>query len=326
MRRCVRFIACMAIILVFSFTAAWAEEAPNPVKTYQKKTEIISQDPVELHIGVIQEDLIGNHSLEIAFLHKYPRGKIVYHLLTMDQLTAYLLSQESTIDLFILTSAMIRDYARLGALKDFYETSLLERWPEAWIDMQHQAETDGKLYGLPMKHEQSFWGWYDDLAQKLGIEKPSQPWTWDQYLNLCQTLPYDLNGDGSNDFFLMTGSAHNNLHLAFENDFLTQYAYQYALTGGSFQTPEFERLMQLFIDIYSSGALLEIGGRSPVFEDEEALLMTRFYPGSQISNIDGKHSFLLPPTIDTIDPGYVAFVYMYSLPQNAPHEELALEF
>jgi len=237
-----------------------------------------------------------------------------------------MLSKEPTIDLLILTNRMTEDYAKQGALKDFYETSLLDEWPKEWIDMRSQVETGGKLYGIPKRHTQSFFGWNDELAERLEIEKPNQPWTWDQYQALCQNLSYDLTGNGRNDFYLMRGDDHRAVPSPFINDFLMQYGYQYALPGGSFQTKEFEILMGLFMDIYSSGALLGIDERAPILANEEALLMTRFAPDTALTNIDGKHSFLLPPTIDTGNPGYVGVLYMYSLPQNAPHEELALEF
>jgi ABC-type glycerol-3-phosphate transport system substrate-binding protein len=281
---------------------------------------------MELNIGLIQEDLADNYQLEIAFLHKYPHGKVIYHLLSSEQLSAYLLGKGSTLDLLILPCRLTADYARQGVLTNFYDTSLMTTWPQAWINVRSQAEIDGKLFGFPKAIYQSFFGWFDTLAQQVGVEKPDRLWTWDAFNKLCQTLPYDLNADGNKDFILMRGDYHSSGLSGWVNDFSEQYAYQYALRGGSFQTPEFEHLIHIFIDICSSGALSKMNDYLPLFNSQDAALISRFSSDSEFMFLGDNCSFMLPPVLDTDNPGYVGQFYTFSLLNNAPHKEAALHF
>ncbi len=318
----------LLLLVTFSLSAglALAEESKTPVDAYIANNPVVSQEPVELHIGIVQENLADNLPLELAFSHKYPKGKIVYHYLSTEQLSAYLLSNEAMLDLLILGTRLSMDYAKQGVFVNLYETPLLDSWPQSWIDMKKQAETDGKLYGFPKAIYQSFFGWNDSLAEHIKVKMPEGAWTWEDYLQLCKTLPYDINGDGIKEFFLMRGHYHSSGLSGFINDFLEQYAYQYALQGGAFQTKEFEHLMTIFMDIYSSGALVDMRGNMPTFQGADAALISAFSSEDGFIINDWIHTFLLPPTLDSNEPGYVGALYSYSLLHNAPNSKVALDF
>lgn len=319
------FLTIMVIFALLS-NAAWAQELETPIFENIAKLTVLSDEPVELHIGLIEEQLADNYPLEMAFLHQYPNGKIVYHLLTPEQLSAYLLSNESTIDLLILTNRLTADFAKQDSCINFYDTTLFSAWPETWINVRSQAEIEGKLFGFPKAIHQDFYGWNEPLAHSVGIDKPNQIWTWDDYRVLCQTLPYDLDGDDNKEFLLMRGNYHMNGLTGFVNDFFEQYAYQYALRGSSFQTTEFEHLNQLFIDILSSGALSDARGVVSIFKGEDALLLSAFTGDSATPFSGDPHSFLPYPTLNAENPGYVGWFYTYSLLKSAPHPELAINF
>ncbi len=320
------YVSGVAFLLLAAllFGCANAQEADSPWELFKSQTEVISYEAVELHIGVIQENLASNFALEMAFLVQYPNATIVYHNLTSDQFSAYLLSKESKLDLLILTNKIRDDYSKHGILVDLYETSLLDAWPEGFIDIRQQAETDGKLFGFPKRLYNFSFTWFDALAERVDAQKPSQPWSWEEFAAMAIQLPYDLNLDGKKEYGLMHGNAHINGMVGFIDDHLEQYAYQYALNGGSFQTPEFARLMELFMETYASGALNAKG--VPLFKDEPAMLLSRILTVDDYVGMHNSCSFVLPPTIDVEQPGYVGWYYTFSLLSNAPHTEAALDF
>lgn len=326
MKKNILAVTAVLIVCTILFGAAQAGDVDNLTLDNILRIDLRSGEAVELHIGLIEARLADNYPLEMAFLKQYPNGKIVYHLLNAEQLSAYLLSNESTLDLLILQNTLTNDFAVQGAFVDFYDTDLFSAWPKDWIDVQKQAETDGRLFGFPKSIDQNFLGWNKPLAQRVGADKPSLIWTWDDYLELCQTLPYDLDGDAQKDFLLMRGNYHVSGLSGFVNDFFEQYAYQYALKGGSFLAPEFEKLVRLFMDILASKALGNWEEAVPVFEGEDAVLLTAFSGDCDDVLSETRHAFLPYPVLNWEDPGYAGLFYTYSLLKNAPHQALAIDF
>jgi len=316
----------IAVVLTLLFQPSYSGEQVNHNKTNNVELEVLSHEQVELHIGLMEERQADHFPLEMAFLSQYPNGKIVYHLFDSDQLSVYLLGGESAIDLLVLTNRSTANYAEKGGCVDFYSTPLLSEWPRDWIDIRQQAETEGKLYGFPKQIDLRFFGWNESLAKKAGVNKPDYIWTWDEFRDICQTIPFDADGDGVKEYLLMRGYYHVNGLSGYVDDFLEQYAYEHALENGSIQTPEFEYLNQLFINVLDSGALGSMRGVVPVYDGEEALLISIFSANSTAPLTGEQYSFLPYPTLNADNPGYVGWLYSYSLLHNAPHPDLAINF
>ncbi len=318
---------CMALIMLLSaFGCASAENVETPMSTFLAHTQVVSTEAVELHIGVFQDKLAYNYKLEMAFLRQYPNARIIYHQLSSEQLAAYLMNQESTLDLLILTHQMMRDYSAKGLLCDFYQTDLLSQWPEEWIDIRQQAEIAGALYGFPQRLEVSYWQWYSTLAKAADVDQPSQVWTWEDFVDMCQNLPYDLNGDGANDFYLTWGWGHRNLKLPYMQNLMEQYFHQVIAPGGQFETPEFEQVMKMFMDIYTSGALEPFGASRLLLNGDHAVLMTELVGSTGYLLSLDQHLLMLAPVLDVENPQYMGSYYSFCMPRTAPNQELAIAF
>ncbi len=321
------------VILILILSLLWASlpcaamEDATPFARYQAHTPVISREAVELHIGVIQPGLAVNPALEMAFLHKYPNGKILYYSFDQERLSALLLSGAPKLDLLILGAGTRAHYVRQGLIADLYTTSLLSAWPDTLIDFQEQAESGrGELFGFPKAIHQNVFGWNEPLAKSVQAERPRDVWSWDDFEALCSALRYDANGDGVNEYYLMQGHAHENGMSGFVNEFLEQYAYQYALKGGSFQTEEFKHLMRLFQKIHASGALMRKESPAVLFEGESAALIELYSYQASFYGDGTRTTFFPLPTLDMEKPAYVGQLYSFSLLNNAPHREPAIEF
>lgn len=305
--------------------SAFAEDTTNAWGNYAHETEIKSEEAVELHIGLTFETAANNPLLEQAFLLKYPNGKIVYHLYTLDQLNAYLMGNGSELDMLLVSDSTRQTLVNHRVLQNLYETGLLSQWPDSWIDLRQQLETeDGQLYGFPRSVEVGYFSWYDDLGAQVGMEKPDALWTWDDFTRMATDVNYDVDGNGTQDFCLLSGMYFDTGMTGFHSAPLEVYTYQRVLQGGSFSSQEFSRLLEQFIEVYQSQAL--IPDDIALFQERRAqLIMSITESGSGLWTPDG-YSYLNYPTLYPDTPAYLGRSYVFALLNNAPHPELALEF
>lgn len=246
-------IAMMLITCMTCNLAAYAEEVEDVWSLYTQKTQALSDEAVELHIGLTTETVANNALLEQAFFLKYPNGKIIYHLYSTDQLNAYLLSGSSELDLLLISDSTRKTLASQNVLRNLYDTELMTHWPNMWIDAHQQLEAeDGKLYGFPRSIEVGCLSWYDDLGTQVGIEKPGTLWTWDDFAAMATDVNYDVDGNGIKDFCLKQGMYITDGMNGFISTPLEVYTYQCVLQGESFSSEEFNRLLNQFVQVYQS--------------------------------------------------------------------------
>ena len=74
-------------------------------------------------------------------------------------------------------------------LSDFFELSVKE--------FGHK----GRQYGLPQAWGASVIFYNKDLFEQYGIEYNDDTWTWDAFIDACQRLTRDIDGDGKIDMF-----------------------------------------------------------------------------------------------------------------------------
>lgn len=227
------------------------------------------------------------------------------------------------LDLLLVGDGQRKLFAGQGLLEDFYGTGLLPQWHESWLDLRKQMETDGKLYGFPRSVEVGHMSWYDELGERVGIEKPGALWTWEDFARLATDISYDVDGDGAKDFCLLYGYTNTNGMTGYEIASLELYTYQRALQGEAFSSPEFEALMDQFVQVYQSRALDPAG--IPLFQERDAQLIKRVTESGWLITPDG-YSYLNNPTLYADDPGYTGRGYAFALLKSAPHREAALDF
>ena len=318
-------IAMMLITCMTCNLAASAEEVEDVWSLYTQKTQALSDEAVELHIGLTTETVANNALLEQAFFLKYPNGKIIYHLYSTDQLNAYLLSGSSELDLLLISDSTRKTLASQNVLRNLYDTELMTQWPNIWLDAHQQLEAeDGKLYGFPRSIEVGYLSWYDDLGTQVGIEKPGTLWTWDDFAAMATDVNYDVDGNGIKDFCLKQGMYITDGMNGFISTPLEVYTYQCVLQGESFSSEEFNRLLNQFVQVYQSQAL-NADGITMYQERDAQLIVEMTEPGNTFFLPDG-YSYLNFPTLYKDSPAYLGRSYVFALLNNAPHESVALDF
>ncbi len=267
-----------------------------------------------LYIGVVYEYEAMNVVLENAFLLQNPDARIVYYLYSEQALMKVLETGEPRLDLVIVDSALRQQLIEKGLLADLYD-EVLTAWPDTLLDIREVCETDGKLYGFPRSIYQPTWGWNNKLAEKYGIEKPRFGWTWSEFADLCESLDFDPDGDGKNDFYLAHGSktmveGMNNI----ESDMIQEYCQQYP---ENLDTPLFYEQLSNFERVQNSKALLAIDTIDPPTFEGNAAVLIAFYGSISPLNfsISGDDvSLITVPLLEEENMQYAGGITYYAMP------------
>ena len=319
---------CIFVLFLLLFSSALAE---NPLQEeVLSRYSVVSQEPVTLHIGIINSNNRYNALLEAAFLAAYPNAAIEYRAYTADQVNVLLLGGMDMPDLLLCTSIVMDRLVNQDMLLDFYETDYMDSWPEEWIDISDELEIDGSLYGLPVSISQYYWMWNDALAEKSGANVPDYPYDWDEFVEMAANLKYDFDDNGIRDMMLIQGNVSSNeARKDMVDDAFTAYLeakmldHRNLADGATFGTEEFRHLLDLYKE------MLEIRGAwtaVPSFRGESAYLIKSMGMEGSFFFDDGTHSVMLPPTLDKDNPQYLGMVDVAVIPRESQNSELALAF
>lgn len=309
-----------SLLLIFCLLAsvlcASAEgiSVASPLQNYLDTLPVVSTEPVELHIAIQNADYCYNYLLDAAFLTRYPNGKIVYHY------TPGWYEDLSGIDLIICTPQIMRRSATADQLVNFYDTPLLSKWPDYWIDIREQAETGGALYGIPHGIFQYYWLWDKAQAERIGISRPPMLQTWRDFYTFAQQMKEKAADAGVSDLRIMYGliSPDPNMN-GMVDDYLQLYFYQHVLGGGTFATEEFHDLMELY-------RVVALDPFSIIYDRQEEPLITSFGLSDNFSYDRENAVMMLPPVLDRKAPAYLSSYSAYALPVSSPQPGLALDF
>jgi multiple sugar transport system substrate-binding protein len=114
-------------------------------------------------------------------------------------------------DVFYIETASMQSYISSGVLMNIQD-ALEEQGADldnVWeygldsyrFDGTIQGTSAGDLYGLPKDIGPFAFGYNADMLEEAGIERPDpdEPLTWDEWLEICQELTQDTDGDGKVD-------------------------------------------------------------------------------------------------------------------------------
>lgn len=107
-------------------------------------------------------------------------------------------------DVFMVLSDDFNLYASLGILKDL--TSFMQQDEDFFQDEYYPAALSyGRFgttqYALPFESVPTLMFVNKTLLAKEGIKMPTNAWTWQQFLEICQKVTKDTDGDGVLDQF-----------------------------------------------------------------------------------------------------------------------------
>ena len=319
---------CIILMLLLFTTVALAE---NPLQQeVLSHYPIASQEPVTLHIGIMNNNNRFNALLEAAFLAKYPNATIEYQAYTAEQVDVLLLGGIAMPDLLLCTSIVMDKLANQEMLLDIYKTGFIDSWPDEWIDISAEMEINGSLYGLPVSINQYYWMWNNALAEKSGAKLPDYPYSWDEFVEMAAKLQYDFDSNGIRDMQLLQGNfSSNECRKDMIDDSFMAYLeakmleHRELANGATFCTDEFQHLL----DLYKK--MLEIRGTwtaVPSFRGEAAYLVKSLGMSDSFFFNDGVHSVVLPPTLDKENPSYLGMADVAAIPVKSSNPDLALAF
>ena len=313
-RYCLLLVLCLLISV--SCASAAESSARSPLQAYLDTLTVISTEPVELHIAIQNAEYCRNYLLDAAFLTRYPNGKIVYHYKTG------MTEPPAGIDLIICTPQIIRKCAAAGQLVNLYETPLLSQWPDYWIDIREQAETEGALYGIPHSLVQCYWLWDDAQAQRMGVDRPPMLQTWNDFYRFTQQIKEKAADAGIDNPRIMYGliSSDPNMN-GMVDDYLQLYFYQHVLNGGTFHTEEFHDLMELYRVAAQEPFSIVYDGA-----DTKDPLIISFVLTDSFFYDQENAVMMLPPVLDRKAPAYLSRYSAFALPVSNQQPALALDF
>lgn len=319
---------CIIVVILLFTVAAWAD-TPLQQEVLKHYT-VISQEPVTLHIGFMNDCNGRNELLEAAFLAKYPNATIEYQRYAVDQVPMLYQGGMELPDLLLCTSIVMDKMADHDMLMDIYQTGLISTWPEGWIDISEELEINGKLYGLPTYINQYYWMWNDELAQKSGAMLPDYPYSWDQFVEMAAALDYDFDDNGLRDMRLIQGRISTNEYRQdMVDDFFVSYFenrivdHRKMMENATFCTDEFQHLLELYKKMLE---IRSVWRENASDSSESAYLIKSLGLRDSFWFYDGMHSVALPPTVNAEEPAYVGTVEVAAIPVAAGNPELALAF
>ncbi len=150
----------------------------------------------------VLEDFVSAHSDEIK--------EVVFEVTTQDEyntkMTANMTANDMP-DVFYVGPAAVRSYVDNGyimALDDYVDSNVIA---STWGTTQEIYRYDGKtagtgsLYALPKDLSCFAFAYNKDLFDEAGLEypDPENPYTYDEFIEVCQKLTKDKDGDGETD-------------------------------------------------------------------------------------------------------------------------------
>jgi multiple sugar transport system substrate-binding protein len=162
-----------------------------------------------------QEKLIYDKILT-KFEKKYPN--ITVKFITSDansytqKITAAVASNTMP-DVFYINSGDVRAWVDNNKLLDISKyvsgsedtVNLKDMWAQSLLNYRYDGKTIGKgdLYAIPRSTGPFAFAYNKTMFEKAGIPlpDPKKPYTWQEFIKVCQELTKDTNGDGKLDQF-----------------------------------------------------------------------------------------------------------------------------
>jgi len=198
-------------------------------------------------------------------------AKVNLEVTTADEYAAKILAYKSAgdmPDIFYVGPEAVAQYVDDGyllPLNDYVsEETIADVWPTIISAYQYDGKTSGtgSLYCLPKDLSTFAFAYNKDLFDAAGLEypDPENPYTWEEFLTVCQTLTKDNDGDGevdqwgcanalqwSLDSFIYTNGGHflnedyTKVEIDGQKEFIDAFQYFADLTSKYKVTPSMEQ-------------------------------------------------------------------------------------
>ncbi len=158
------------------------------------------------HEKVIYEDLIKEYVSE----HEDEISEVVFEVTTSDEYGTKMIANMTANDMpdiFYVGPESVRSYVDNGyiqPLNDLLDPGVIDQlWPALISAYKYDGEQvgEGDLYCLPKDLSCFAFAYNKDLFDEAGLEypDPANPYTYDEFLEVCQALTKDTDGDGEID-------------------------------------------------------------------------------------------------------------------------------
>ncbi|MBI4557381.1 MAG: sugar ABC transporter substrate-binding protein [Candidatus Hydrogenedentes bacterium] len=143
-----------------------------------------------------------------AFEAKNPdvRVKLNYIPSGYDDKIRLLLAANSAPDVMMIQDEPFPGYARYGKFADLTDWAYAPDAPvdwkrDFWPTAPESFVYNGRVFGMPVFGGNILVFYNRKMFQDLGVDPPSDDWTFDEFVEKAQALTRDLNGDGRRDTF-----------------------------------------------------------------------------------------------------------------------------
>ena len=148
------------------------------------------------------EEYVQEHADEI--------GEVVFEVTTSDEYGTKMIANMTANDMpdiFYVGPESVKSYADNGyiqPLDDLVDSEVVDQlWPALMTAYRYDGDTvgEGSLYCLPKDLSCFAFAYNKDLFDEAGLDypDPENPYTYDEFIEVCQALTKDTDGDGEID-------------------------------------------------------------------------------------------------------------------------------
>ncbi|MBR2823345.1 MAG: hypothetical protein IKE24_06655 [Clostridia bacterium] len=186
----------------------------------------------------------------------------------MSTLLQSMMNQDDRIDLYTIDSSSsvysaIYNRGFMGSLEG--SEKIRNLIGQMYPFIQEACQKDGQLVAIPISMYGDAFGYHKEAWSKLGYTDADLPRTWDQYMDLLETLPDKLEGTEYRLFELWLTKQ------GFRGALMSAIIRKYALTrpDDNFNTPVLQRLLE-------RASKLDLDGLGLIDDEEEEDIFERY--------------------------------------------------
>lgn len=230
-----------------------------------------------------------------------------------------MMSKNGDIDL-LMTYEMFNpmptyQYFASGAIEDLSQYPEITQYLPEYVDRFAACTVDGHLIAIPERVYLEAFVVNDPLAEKMGIEVPTGPWTWEDFKAIGeQVLAYN-EANGTNYYLF-----HDNLNAPYILHLLVTNAIDVMGGESHFTDKQYQRGMEAWLWVVESGLVMD----SSKFRDPMGKALFTHKTGLIYGNMGTMHYILPPAFSDTTRFKMSNSAVMMNA--NSRHKEEAIYF
>lgn len=254
----------------------YVSDTPNKLSHDDKTLRILS------YVNALNRNYTINSIMEntknkygnIKFEFEYIESNIYY-----DKLKAMFMSEEKSFDVFYLQSQYSPYFVKNNVMHDLTEYKFVtDRFKDCFERIRELCTYEDYLFALPSRLSVNALVFNNELAEKIGIEKPALGWTWNDYYDMAEKI---RNSNALNNIYIM--ECRKGFFKIFFESFNCENI-DLLRNKVTLMNEDFKTILQIYKKLYDENLILD--DNIPVkHRDNTMLFLSGFYDNNQSSSL-----------------------------------------